>query len=188
MAKSDNLLLKESSGSIGKILTITQKKSGAMLLGKHRGSSSVAASDKQLEVQSKFKEGVIYAKAVMADPALKALYAAAVKGDQTAYNLAVRDAFKAPEITKMSTDLYTGLVGSTITVRAVDDFKVASVRVGIYSAAGNLIEQGDAVQQVNGLDWLYTATVVNDEVQGSKVRGIAKDLPANETVSEVVIG
>ncbi|WPV63925.1 hypothetical protein [Chitinophaga sp. LS1] len=102
---SNNLLLKESSGSIGKIMTITQKKSGKMLIGKHRGSSSVPPSEKQLGVQAKFKEGIIYGKAVMADPALKALYAAAVKGDQSAYNLAVRDAYKAPEITKISTDL-----------------------------------------------------------------------------------
>ncbi|OMP74460.1 hypothetical protein [[Flexibacter] sp. ATCC 35208] len=187
MAKTDNLLLKESSGSIGKIMTITQKKSGKMLIGKHRGSSSVPPSEKQLGVQAKFKEGIIYGKAVMADPALKALYAAAVKGDQSAYNLAVRDAYKAPEITKISTDLYTGLIGSTITVRAVDDFKVASVRVAIYSAVGDLIEQGDAVLEANGLDWLYTATVANSAIAGCRVRAVAKDLPANETVYDVTV-
>ena len=55
-----------------------------------------------------------------------------MKGDQTAYNLTVRDALKGPEITKISTDLYTDLVGSNVTVRAVDDFKEAGVRVVIY--------------------------------------------------------
>lgn len=187
MAKTDNLILKESSGSIGRIMTITKKKSGKMLIGKHRGSSSVPPTDKQLDVQAKFKESIIYGKAVMADPALKALYAAAVKGDQTAYNLAVRDAFKAPEITKISTDLYTGLVGAVITVRAVDDFKVTGVRVAIYSAAGDLVEQGDTVLQANGLDWVYTATVANGAVAGSKVKAVAKDLPGNETASEVIV-
>lgn len=187
MAKSDNLLLKASSGSIGKIMTITKKKSGAMQIGKHRGSSSVPPTDKQLEIQSKFKEAIIYGKAVMADPALKALYAAAVKGDQTAYNLAVRDAFKAPEITLIRTDLYSGLIGSTILVRAVDDFKVTSVRVAIYSNAGDLIEQGDAVLQQNGLDWLYMVTVVNNAVQGCRVRGVAKDTPGNETAYDVEV-
>lgn len=187
MAKSDNLILKASSGSIGKIMTITKKKSGTMLIGKHRGSSSVPPTDKQLDIQSKFKEAVIYGKAVMADPALKALYAAAVKGDQTAYNLAVRDAFKGPEITQIRTDAYSGAIGSSVLVRAVDDFKVSSVKVAIYSLVGDLIEQGDAVLQANGLDWLYTSMVANGEVKGCRVRGVAKDLPGNETAYDVEV-
>ncbi|WPV67832.1 hypothetical protein [Chitinophaga sp. LS1] len=187
MAKSENLILKEASGSIGGILTITKSKSGATRLGKHRGASRVLATSKQLEVQAKFKQSIIYAKAVMDDPDLKALYATAIKGDQSAYNLAMRDAFKAPEITKINTELYDGLVGSTITLRAVDDFKVASVRLVIYSANGDVVEQGDAVLQANGLDWLYTATVANGVVAGSKVRAVAKDLPANETMMDVVL-
>ncbi|WP_343670096.1 hypothetical protein [Chitinophaga sp.] len=185
MAKSDNLILKDGSGSIGKILTITRRKSGNIQVGKHRGASSVPSTEEQLKVQSKFKQSIIYGRAAMADPNLKALYAAAVKGDQSAYNVAVRDAFKAPEITKINTELYDGQVGSTITVRAVDDFKVASVKVSIYSAGGDVIEQGDAVLEANGLDWLYTATVANGAVAGGKVRAVAKDLPANETVMEV---
>jgi hypothetical protein len=68
MAKTDNLILKESSGSIGRIMTITKKRLGTMLIGKHRGRGSVPPSEKQLEVQAKFKEGIIYGKAVMADP------------------------------------------------------------------------------------------------------------------------
>lgn len=185
MAKSENLILKDSSGSIGKIMTITKRRSGNIQIGKHRGASNTPATDEQLKIQSKFKESIIYGKAVLADPNLKALYAAAAKGDQSAYNVAVRDAFKAPEITKINTELYDGLVGSTITVRAVDDFKVASVRVAIYSANGDVVEQGDAVLQANGLDWLFTATAANGAVAGSKVRAVAKDLPANETVMDV---
>lgn len=156
-----------------------------MQIGKHRGPSSKPPTAAQLEVRGRFNQGVAYAKAVMKDPALKALYAAAAKGDQSAYNVAVKDAYKAPEITKISTDLYTGQPGSTVTVRAIDDFKVASVRVQIYTAIGDLVEQGEAVLQVNGLDWLYTATVVNDPVQGCRIRAVAKDLPANETAFDV---
>lgn len=187
MAKSDNLLLKESSGSMGKIMTITKKKSGTIQLGKHRGANSTPATEKQLGVQSKFKMAIVYGRAMLNDPALKAQYEAAARKDQSAFNVAVRDAFKAPEISNIDTDLYTGEVGSMITVRAIDDFKVAGVRVKITTAAGVVVEQGDAVIQSNGLDWLYTATTLNDDVQGSVVRASAKDLPANETVAEVVI-
>jgi hypothetical protein len=186
MAKSDNLILKEASGSVGKMLTITKKKSGTIQLGKHRGASTTPPTDKQKEVQSKFKNAIVYGKAVMNDPDLKAMYQAAAKKDQSAYNLAVRDAFKAPEISSINTALYTGAIGSKITVRAIDDFKVASVRVKVTSAAGVVIEQGDAVLQNNGLDWLYTATVLNDVVQGGTIVASALDLPANETVLEVV--
>lgn len=185
MAKSNNIILKESSGSIGKTLTVTRRKSGSIHIGKHRGGNTTPPTEKQLEVQSKFKEGIIYGRAVLADPVLKAMYAAAAKGDQSAYNVAVRDAFKAPEITRINTELYTGQPGSTITVRAVDDFKVASVKVTIYAANGDVVEQGDAVLEGNGLDWLYTAKVVNAALAGCRVRGVAKDLPANETAFDV---
>ncbi|OMP74595.1 hypothetical protein BW716_34560, partial [[Flexibacter] sp. ATCC 35208] len=62
-----------------------------------------------------------------------------------------------------------------------------SVRVAIYSAVGDLIEQGDAVLEANGLDWLYTATVANSAIAGCRVRAVAKDLPANETVYDVTV-
>ncbi|SFW90575.1 hypothetical protein SAMN05661012_06638 [Chitinophaga sancti] len=187
MAKSDNLILKDSSGSLGKMLTITRKRSGTILLGKHRGGSTTPPTEKQQEVQNRFKNAIVYGKAVMNDPELKAEYEKAAKKDQSAYNVAVRDAFKAPEIQGINTGLYTGEIGSKITVRAFDDFKVAGVRVKITNAGGVVLEQGDALQQSNGLDWLYTASVLNDGVQGSRVVASAVDLPGNETVMEVVI-
>lgn len=187
MAKSDNLILKDTSGSVGKMLTITKKKSGTIQLGKHRGASTTPPTEKQREVQNRFKTAIVYGTAVMSDPELKALYEKAAKKDQSAYNVAVRDAFKAPEITGINTALYTGEIGSKITVRAIDDFKVAGVRVKITNADGVVIEQGDAVLQGNGLDWVYTASVLNDLVQGSRIEARAVDLPANETVMVVVI-
>lgn len=189
MAKSEAMVWKAASGTVGKELTITRKKSGNVQIGKHRRSSSVDPTEKQLEVQQKFKLGAVYAKAAMNNPELKAQYQAAVniKKDHSAYNLALRDAYKAPEIKDVTTADYTGAIGSTITVRAIDDFKVASVKVSITNAAGVLIEQGDAVLQDNGLDWLYTATVANDAVQAGTITVSAKDLPANETVKEIVL-
>jgi formiminotetrahydrofolate cyclodeaminase len=187
MAKSDNLILKDSSGSLGKMVTITKKKSGTIQLGKHRGESTTKPTEKQLEIQSRFKNAIIYGKAVMNNPELKAQYEAAAKKDQSAYNVAVRDAFKAPKIQSINTALYTGEIGSKITIRAIDDFKVASVRVKITNGAGVVIEQGEAVLQANGLDWVYAVSVENNEVQESRIEVKAADLPANETVMEVRI-
>jgi len=190
MAKSAAMIWKAASGSVGKELTITTRRSGSVQIGKHRKASTVAPTDSQLDVREKFKIGSIYAKAAMEDPDLKAQYQAAARRnnkDQSAYNLALRDAAKAPEIKSIATAAYTGAIGGTITIKAVDDFRVAAVKVQIASAAGELIEQGDAAMQKNGLDWLYTATVLNSAVQGSIVTVSATDLPENETVQEVVL-
>lgn len=187
MAKSDNIILKDASGSLGKMLTITRKRSGTILLGKHRGESTTPPSEKQLEVQNRFKNAIVYGKAVMNDPELKAQYEKAAKKDQSAYNVAVRDAFKAPEIQWINTELYTGEIGCKITVRAIDDFKVAGVKVKITDAGGVVIEQGDAVQQSNGLDWVYTASVENGLAHGSRIEARAVDLPGNETMGEGVV-
>lgn len=187
MAKSAAMIWKSASGTVGKELTITTKRSGTVLIGKHRKASSVDPTEDQLKVQQRFKQGTIYAKAVMQNPDLKAQYQAAAKNDQSAYNVALRDAFKAPEINDVTTAGYTGAIGTTITVRATDDFKVAGVKVKITNAAGVLLEQGDAILLENGLDWLYTATVLNDAVQGSMITVSAKDLPGNETVKEIVL-
>lgn len=187
MAKSDNLILKDSSGSIGKTLTLTRRKSGTIQVGKHRGASTTPPSEKQLEVQNRFKTSIVYGKAVMKDPELKAMYQAGAKKDQSAYNLAVKDAFKAPEITGINTGFYTGEIGSKITVRAIDDFKVAGVRVKVANAVGVVVEQGEAVLQSNGLDWVYTASMLNEQVQGSRIEARAVDLPGNEMVMEVII-
>lgn len=187
MAKSDAMVWKESSGTVGKELTITKRKSGKIQIGKHRKKSTVPATEKQLEVQRRFKNSSIYARAAMTKPDLKAEYEAAAKGDQSAYNLALRDAYKAPEITLVNTAEYTGAIGSKIIIRAFDDFRVAGVKVKIANAVGDVLEQGDAVLQDNALDWVYTATVVNDVLQGSVVTVSAKDLPANEAVKDVVL-
>lgn len=187
MAKSDAMVWRESSGTVGKELTITKRKSGKIQIGKHRKKSSVPATEKQLEIQRRFKNSSIYARAAMKNPDVKAEYQAAAKDDQSAYNLALRDAFKAPEITLVNTAEYTGAIGSKITVRAFDDFRVASVKVKIANAAGEVLEQGDALLQDNALDWIYTATVLNDVLLGSVITVSAKDLPANEAVKEVVV-
>jgi hypothetical protein len=187
MAKSGSVLLKGASGSIGKEVTITRKKSGRIQLGKHCGGGKVPASEKQLQARQKFKIGTMYAKAAMKDPVVKAQYQAMAKHDQTAYNLALRDAYKAPEITWVRTGDYTGGIGSRIVVRALDDFRVAGVRVRIMNAAGVVVEEGEAVLEANGLDWVYTTVVENGDVKGSVVRVVARDLPANETVEEVVL-
>jgi hypothetical protein len=59
--------------------------------------------------------------------------------------------------------------------------------VEIYSAAGALLEKGNAVQQGNGVDWIYTATQANNALAGSKIKAIATDVPGNEGTLELTL-
>jgi hypothetical protein len=51
--------------------------------------------------------------------------------------------------------------------------------VSIYDIDGSLIEEGDALQQDNELDWLYTSARENTALTGSKIKAVARDLPGN---------
>jgi hypothetical protein len=42
-------------------------------------------------------------------------------------------------------------------------------------------------QQVNGVDWTYTATQANNLLTGSKIKAIATDVPGNEGALEITL-
>lgn len=188
MARSEgNLFVDGFRGKVGGNMVFRRTRSGKVIVSKNRKPWDGPGTEEQLNIQGRFRESIIYAKAAIRDPELKGMYAAAIRGDESAYNLAMRDAFIAPEIKSANTEAYTGQPGSTVTARVVDDFKVTAVKVSIFSPQGVLIEEGDAVLAINGLDWGYTATAVNDVVAGSRIRIIALDTPGNESSLETVL-
>jgi hypothetical protein len=85
------------------------------------------------------------------------------------------------------TDGYLGRVGDVIVVHAQDDFKVNAVRISIRSAADELIEEGAAAENADGLSWSYTVTQGNANVVGSKITATAIDIPENEGSLEVTL-
>lgn len=101
--------------------------------------------------------------------------------------MATADAFNQPTVDSITTTNYHGVVGDEIIARAEDDFKVTGVKVSIQSAAGALLEQGDAVMQENTIDWLYKATQANAALPGSKITAVASDLPGNNTSLTVTL-
>ncbi len=175
----DNIVTKGFSGTIGRQLTF-RVRAGKTIVSKLLIPNGAPPSEKAAAVRAKFLSSSLYAKKAIKDPATKALYKAAATGGQTAFNLALADAFKAPVIAKIITDNYHGAVGDKVLVDASDDFKVTGVVVSIHNAAGDLVETGNAVIQENE-DWLYTSTQVNAAVAGSKITAVASDLPGNST-------
>ena len=141
----------------------------------------------QKAVQSKFQQAIIYGKTSVADPEIKALYEQKKSAGQSAFNVAVADYFNAPNIHEIDVSTYTGQVDSTIRIRATDDFAVKVVSVHIANADGNLVEEGNAVLQTNGIDWVYTATQTNESLDGDRITVKVSDTPHNTAVEEKVL-
>ena len=169
-------------GRIGDMLVFRQR--GNKTYISKRPKKREANSVKQLAAQERFREAAAYAKAVLDDEVKKALYEAKASPLQSAFNLALADYLKAPQIRSVEYATYTGQVGSTISIRATDDFKVDKVTVSIKNSSDVEIESGLAVLSSNGLDWVYTAKTLNADVSGSTLIVGTSDIPGNLTTEE----
>ena len=123
----------------------------------------------------------------MAEATARAEYEKKADGMHSAYNVAVADFLNAPDIDEIDLTNYHGVIGDTIRVWTTDDFKVVQVRVMIANGDGSVVEQGDGVQQSNGIDWLYTATAVNESTAGDRIEVRASDKPGNIAAAEKVL-
>lgn len=178
MESLNNDLVFGASGRIGEMLVFRQR-GNKTFISKRPRRKETFDTPKQSAVKERFKEAVVYAKSVLLDPDLKAEYEARTSGNQTAYNMALCDYFKAPEIKTVNYAGYTGKAGDTISIRATDDFKVASVQLSILDSTGAELESGAAQLSASGLDWIYTAKKANANLAGCKLSLKAFDLPGN---------
>ncbi len=138
-------------------------------------------TEKQQKQRELFQEAAIYGKTVMVTPELKAMYETSVPEGGSVYKVALADFMNAPKIKEVDVTAYTGNPGNTIKIRVTDDFMVKNVDVTITNEDGTLVEEGEAIKQDNGLDWLFTAKVKNDSSIGDKIVVRAADIPGNIT-------
>ncbi|WP_343672636.1 hypothetical protein [Chitinophaga sp.] len=178
-----NLFLAKLSGSIGNQMTVRVRRENTVL-GKKVGAYSLPPNEQQSAVRDRFSMAAGYAQSILADAAKKALYQAAADSSKvgaSAYNLALKDAFDAPEIKEVQTTKYKGNIGDPLSIDVRDVVDAASVVVSIVKADGTLVETGNAVKQ-RKWRWQYTATAANDAVAGSIINVVATDLADNETI------
>jgi Na+-translocating ferredoxin:NAD+ oxidoreductase RnfG subunit len=144
-------------------------------------SKTTKINEGQIARRAKFKLAIGYGKRQMLKPEVKALYETGVNSKKrSAYLVATSDFMKAPSISKINNDGYTGAVGQQIFITATDDFKVNQVTVVITTAAGQEIERGLATVSDGFTDsWVYVTTAVNPALAGSKITATAVDLPGN---------
>jgi hypothetical protein len=183
----DNIATEGLSGKIGNIVFRRRKADGKIIVAKHAVNNERELSTAQKAVHEKFQQATIYGKSALTNAATKAAYEAKAEAAQSAYNVAVADFFHAPDIENIDTTAYTGLVGSTIRIRATDDFKVTKVHVVIANTDGTLVEEADAIQQPNDVDWLFTAKKANTSITGDKITVTATDNPHNTTIKAKTI-
>ncbi|SKB86478.1 hypothetical protein [Daejeonella lutea] len=186
MELKNNDLIKGSSGRFGDQLVYRQR-NGKTIIARRPVKRNTPPSVIQQELREQFSEAVLYAKAVIANEAKKAIYQGKATPYYSAYLLALTDFRKAPEIRKYDTSAYSGQIGDEISVRAIDNFKVERVMLLIKDSLGETIEEGAAVLSENGVDWIYTATVVNPTLPGTTLFISAADIPGNITTEEVTL-
>jgi hypothetical protein len=185
---NENLLVRGARGNVGKQFVYKKRGNNTTIARMPTVNKDAVPTEKQAQKRELFSDAAIYANGVINSADLKAEYVKKLSPGQTAFNLAVRDFLKPPVVKKIDATNYKGTTGSVIVVNAKDDFRVASVQVSIHSAAGVLLEQGNAVlDPIKRSLWNYTATQNNAAVTGSVISATATDLPGNTGTLEITL-
>ena len=177
--REGSLVASQLRGMVGDELVFRRRKGETIVTARPEQDPSRQPTAAQAAQQERFRQGAIYAQKVLAIPAEKADYTEAAEGTTgTAFSMAVRDFLNVPEVEDVDLSTYTGAVGSTITVTAIDDMAVTNLHVRVERMDGTLVEEGEAVQVSNSPTWVYTATVANPAAS-CKVTVTAMDKPGH---------
>jgi hypothetical protein len=181
-----NIAMKGVSGMLGANIVFRQV--GEKTVLSNRPTKRKRLSPGQKTTVKRFTRAQRYAKERMTDPAMKALYKKGITAKKTsAYAVAASDFLNPPKLHYIKVPDYNGAVDTVITIKATDDFRVASVDVSITNGHGVLLETGPATAyRLKPFIWKYKTTVMNTAVSGTIVKVTAKDY-ANNEVSAVLI-
>jgi hypothetical protein len=174
MAKALNKLTQGISGMIGK--TLVFRRVGNDTIVSAAPAKPKQWSGRQQTLRNRFKQAATYARAQTEQPLMKAAYALSVKDKptRTAYHAALADFLNPPEM------MLQELNNNSISVLAEDDFRVTRVRIQVFSVEGLLQQSAEAMQQPNGLEWVYVFGQ-HDLQKGCSIKATAYDVPGNET-------
>ncbi|MDR1602727.1 MAG: hypothetical protein LBS42_09920 [Tannerella sp.] len=180
MAKQKgNVVTYGLSGKISDLLVFRQR-SGQTIVSKAPTVSN-NESEAQRAHRRRFQRAVLYSGAAVSDPALNEAYAAKAGKGRTARNMAVADFLRAPDIDAIDLSAYHGKPGDTIRIEVTDDFAVVEVKVVITNPDGSPVEEGYAKPEATGYEWTYTATAVNESLEGDRIEIFASDTPGSIT-------
>ena len=182
-----NIVIEGLTGSLGGKIVFSQR-GGQTIVSVKAASSETPPSESQQKQRQKFGQANRYAKQAMQNAPLKEAYAQQARGGQSAFNVAMADYLNEPEIADLEVSAYSGAKDSPISITVTDDHLVAGVEVVLHAASGNVLEQGEAELDDNGVDWVYVTQKANGALKGSKLVVRASDLPGNVTERTFVLG
>ncbi|GAO44672.1 hypothetical protein [Flavihumibacter petaseus] len=183
-----NLLLHGASGSIDNYYT-RQHRGKTQLCRKPRSKDGWKAKGGQIENREKFKAANAYAKRVLNDPELLAVYEGLLKKYEEVQNIAVRDAFRPPEILDLDVDFNPATEKLCISIIAVDDTKVVSVEVTLMDCIEQVLLQGQALRHpYNHNKWIFEADNVTALPESGTIEAIAYDIPGNRATATLLTG
>ncbi len=182
-----NIVIEGLSGSLGNKIVFRQS-GGQTIVAVMPTQSSKPPTEEQQQQRQKFGRANRYARQAMKNAVLKEAYQQEAKDNQTAFNVAMADYLNSPVVADLNVGAYSGAKDSPVSITVTDDHMVAVVEVVIYAANGNVLEQGNAELDDNGVDWVYTTQKNNGALKGSKLVVRASDLPGNVTEREFVLG
>lgn len=174
----NNIFVRGLTGSLGDQFVIRKTRSGRTIIAnKPTFDENRVFNEEQLAHQEAFRQATTYAKVAKDQP----VYISKAQGTpQTAYNLAVADWFRHPQVIEIDARGWTGAVGQSIHVRAVDDMQVKRVTVTIRDESLALLEEGEAVQSpTDRLLWTYTTQTSISLASSPQVAATAEDLPGH---------
>jgi hypothetical protein len=188
MAKiKGNHVMQNVRGMFGKQIVYKERLGTPYVAAPPYVDNNRVAKEEEQKNRNLFGDAVDFGKQAVKDPDLKSEYAALAKKGQTAYNVAVSDARLPPKINSLLTHAYTGQIGSCILVHATDNVKVKRVHLAVYDDTMTLIEQGEAVDNGDGIYWMYTATVLMERISGFKIEARAYDIAGNVTLRAILL-
>jgi hypothetical protein len=149
------------------------------------------ATAAQEPVRLRFAAATRYARSVLSQPELKAIYARAAQlTGRRAYDLAKADFLNSPKVVDIDLSGYIGQPSGVIRVIAEDDFEVISVRVRILEMDGSVIEEGQATPTRSGggmksSEWSYLSTESVPQGEAVVIELTAADRPDHKAVKKV---
>ena len=188
MAKiKGNHIMQNVRGMLGKQIVFKERLGTPYVAAAPYVDENRVASNDEQGNRNRFGKAVEFGKYAIKNPDLKKEYAALAKKGQSAYNVAVSDARIPPKINSLLTHGYTGHTGSCILVQATDNVKVKRVQLSIYDTSMLLIEQGEAADNGDNINWIYAATISVEHIAGYKIVASAYDISGNVTVKDVLL-
>jgi len=182
-----NHVMKDVYGMFGKQIVFKKRLGTQYVAAPPNVDEDRVAHEEEAKNRENFGEAIEFGKWAVKDPEVKATYAALAKGNQTAYNVAVSDARVPPKINSILTKGYNGQLGSCILIQATDNVKVKRVHLAIYDRAETVVEQGEASDNGDNFNWIYSATIPAENTTGYTVEVKAYDIAGNETTMSVLI-